>query len=506
MRRRGTVTVTVTVPTGYELHDFYKTMTPEEVSEALTLGANLYTVLKGLKAEEGNAAMADLETKKQAEIARIREQSTTHLKELQSQLAAAHESYAILQQQQSERTVAAVAQERTALKAIHETQTQRQQETIASLQHRIHLATDLRDQEIQKAEERTKAALAYALEEKQRTIERQQRDNDKLAQQLERNSEELNRLSQTLLAKRLQNSKAKGEEFEAAFKEKLILAFGTGPQFSIEETAKKGMGHQADHIMNWDRKKILWEVKNYDRQVPTTEVDKFYRDMEENPMISIGVMVSRYTTITGKCDTGNKHIEFINDKMLIYLNNFDSMGEDTLPGLMLLFKMYWHASRNFESHETIENAVRTVEKLHTDAVKARTEWRLHKSRNDELVRWTSELVERSEECLSNALRTLQGGLTLEPISIPKTIFRDVAGEEKSMEYIRHILDLTTVDPTETCVLNDIAYAVAERMNLTRDTVRGHIRGLLLDAAYIPPKGKSAARIVGLRYAPTLTLV
>ena len=506
MPKRGTITVSVSVPTNYILPEFYETASPDAIAEALRIGATLYETLKDMKAEEGNAALADLETKKQTEINRIREQSSLRLNELLTQLANADESYAILQKQHTERMTAALTQERTTLKTTYEAQVQRHQEIIASLQHRVQLANESRDTDIQKAEERTKAALALAIEEKQRTIERQQRDNDKLANLLERNSEELNRLSQNLLAKKLQNSKAKGEEFEAMFKEKLIQAYGTGPNFSIEETSKNGFGHQADHIMNWDGKKILWEVKNYDRPVPTTEVEKFHRDMKENDTISIGVMVSRYTHITGKNNSGNKHIEFTNNTMLIYLNNFDTMSEDTLPGLMLLFKIYWHASRNFDSQETIEDAVRTIEKLHTDSIKAKTEWKLHKSHNDALVRWAAELVEKTEECLGSTLRNLQGGITKEKINIPKHIFRDVSGEEKSVECIRHILDSTTVDKNSYCVLNDLADIVSKKMNLTRETIKDRIKGILLDDAYVPSKGKNPARITGLQINSSLSIV
>jgi len=505
MPRKGTTTISVVVPSTYDVPDFYSTAPPDAVAEALRIGVTLYETLKEMKVDDSNAALAELEAKKQADVSRIREQTNVNLKQLQEQLTEADLAYTTLQKQQQERLTAAVSAERNSLKTTFEAQVQRQQETIASLQHRIQLATVERDTDIHKAEERTKAALELALKEKERTIERQQLLYDKLNATLEKNSEELSKLREAQLAKRLQNSKAKGDEYEAAFREKLIHAYGTGPHFSVEETAKNGMGHQADLIMNWDNKQILWEVKNYDYPVPTKEVDKFHRDMNENPTISIGVMVSRYTPITGKNNTGAKHIEFLNDKMYIYLNNFDAMSEDTLPGLMLLFKTYWLISRNFESQETIENAVRTIEKLHGDAVKAKTEWKQHKSHNEAMVRWMAETVERTEANLKSALLTLQGGVTKEKIVIPPRIFRDVA-DDKALDTIRHILEVTTVSKDESCVLNDVAQAVAERMSLTRDTVRDHIRGLLSDAALIPNKGKNPARIQGLQIKSTLSVL
>lgn len=503
--RKGTTTVSIVIPSTYELPEFYTTAPPDVIAEALRIGATLYETLKEMKVDEGNAALAELEAKKQTDIARIREQANTNLKQLQEQLTESDVAYTTLQKQQQERLASAVLSERNTAKATYEAQVQRQQETITSLQHRIQLATAERDADIQKAEERTKAALELALKEKERTIERQQLLYDKLNATLEKNSEELSKLREAQLAKRLQNSKAKGDEYEAIFREKLIHAYGTGPHFSVEETAKNGFGHQADLIMNWDTKQILWEVKNYDYPVPTKEVDKFHRDMNENSTISIGVMVSRYTHITGKNSSGSKHIEFLNDKMYIYLNNFDAMSEDTLPGLMLLFKTYWLISRNFESQETIETAVRMIEKLHGDAVKAKTEWKQHKSHNEAMVRWMAETVERTEASLKSALQMLQGGVTKEKLVIPPRIFRDVT-DEKAMECIRHVLEVTTVSKDESCVLNDVAQAVSERMGLARDTVRDNIRGLLLDAAFIPNKGKNPARIQGLQLKSTSSAI
>jgi hypothetical protein len=139
-------------------------------------------------------------------------------------------------------------------------------------------------------------------------------------------------------------------------------------------------------------------------------------------------------------------------------------------------------------------------------MKAKTEWKLHKSHNDALVRWAAELVEKTEECLGSTLRNLQGGITKEKINIPKHIFRDVSGEEKSVECIRHILDSTTVDKNSYCVLNDLADIVSKKMNLTRDTIKDRIKGILLDAAFIPSKGKNPARITGLQLNTSLSLV
>ena len=359
----------------------------------------------------------------------------------------------------------------------------------------------------ERAEERTSASMQLILEEKQRAMERLERERDKFTAAMERerekftaviekNSEEVRALANSIVVRKTKSSKEKGDDFEALFKEHLVAAYSTGPGFAIETTASNGHGHEADLLMKWDDKSILWEAKNYTDIVPTKEVEKFHRDMAENPTVSIGVMVSRSTPIRGKSNTGSKFIEFMNDRMLVYINNYDTLPETTLQDLMLVFKLYWHSSRNFESQESIETAIRSLENLRAEAAKARTEWKHHKAQNDAMVRWMSEQVERAEERLQYALRTLQGTVSTTPLDIPSGIFRDVTGEAKSLEYIRCILEVAEPS-TSSCVLNDLATLVSDKIKVGRDTVRAHIRGLLLDDAYIGPKGKNAARVAGL---------
>ena len=69
---------------------------------------------------------------------------------------------------------------------------------------------------------------------------------------------------------------------------------------NVEDTSKSA--HSGDMRCNIGDVCTLIEVKNYGKDVPTKEVVKFLRDMEENPTIPYGIFVSLSTGITGKRD------------------------------------------------------------------------------------------------------------------------------------------------------------------------------------------------------------
>jgi len=507
--------VLLTVPGGADVPEWYTSAAPEDIATALQLGASLFGTLQALKLRDTDTVIADLEEKNQAELKRISAAATATQQRLQQELQALNAAKSQLQQKHAEEMAKLSATHSTALeeerllaqrnaRTAFESQIARLQEQSESLQSRLKLLDEQRSADIHFAEQRTVAAMNLVLEEKQRAIDRLEKDRERLAASVDTYSQELKFLTATLATRRAQTTKEKGGDFEMEFRDRLIQAFGTGQGFALQTTAAKGVGHAGDHMMNWGDKTILWEVKDYDKPVPTQEIEKFHRDMKENPTTSIGVMVSRSTYITGKSAAGPKHIEFMNDQMLIYLSEFDRMPTTTLQDLMLLFKMFWYANRNFESKETIEAAIRNIERLHKEATQAKLDWRVHKSRNDDMMRWISEHVESTEERLRYALRDLQGMNESTPFQIPEGIFRDATGEEKKLELIRVILDIAEAAPGESCVLNDLANIVSEKVHLSRDTVKSHIRDVLLDESFTPPRGNKPARILGLRIKAELS--
>jgi len=535
--------ISLTIPEVYSLPEFYESAEPVAVGEALRIGASLYSTVRAVQT---SANLAKIEEEKAAEIERIQKAARHQIQELDSQLSLAEATQssikkefaekvaaltaqnrtdaATLQKEYAEKITALTAQNRTDAAALQKEHSERitamraqnridTENAIASATHSLNAqvaaaisnAAGLlerrvqveasRDADIARAEQRTFALMTAHLEEKQRAVDRLEREKEKLTSLLEKNTAEITTLND-FVRKKSQNAKVKGGEFESLFREHLIAAYGTGPNFNLEDTAKNGIGHAGDYLMYWGDNTILWEVKNYDKPVPTAEVDKFHRDVKGNATVKIGVIVSRYTPITGKNASGDRTVEFISGKMLIYLSNFEGMAEGTLSNLMLLFKTWWELGNKVDSSESMENALRCVERLHTDAQKAKTEWRLHKARNEEMIRWFAESVDKSEERLATALKALQGK-NVKNINIPLHIFRDVTGEEKSVELIQQILGLTEENREGSCVLNELAEVLGKKQNLSRDTIRGHIRALLQEEAYEQPRGKNPAKVKGL---------
>jgi len=91
---------------------------------------------------------------------------------------------------------------------------------------------------------------------------------------------------------------------------------------NVEDTSK--LPHSGDMRCNINEVSVMIEVKNYSRDVPSKEVVKFLRDMEENPNIPYGIFVSLYTEISGK--RGSLNIEWTNQgQFCIFVSKFIEM-------------------------------------------------------------------------------------------------------------------------------------------------------------------------------------
>lgn len=485
---------------------WYDAASPEEAAEAMKLGVTIYTTMKAMKAGD---AVAALEAKQAAELVAVRaaadERIATIQKELETagaeRIAAQQRAQALYETQRGELTAASAA-EKERLVAAHAVQLQSvqanarvQTERYAALEARAEILRAGRDEDIRAAEERTKILLQHALDEKERSIARAETTLATLKDAYERQTEELRMLADLIRKKPSSNSRVKGTDYETEFRNKLITVFGIGERFALVDSARSGIGHAGDYLMNWNDHTILWEVKNYDRAVPTAEVEKFRRDMKENPHVRIGVMISRTTAITGQTASGDRAIEFIEGKMLIYLSNFETMSEDTLLNLLLLFRIWWEQDHEADDEDTEKiAAIRQIEKLYEEAAKAKTEWRLHRSHMETAMRWVAERVEETESRLRAALNVLQG--SAKPLDVPTGIFREIVGDVKSTVDVQTLLRIVNVNPSSSCTLNDLADAFAKERKISRDTAKTHIRAVLLDSAIDAPKGKPL-RVLGL---------
>jgi len=543
-----TTRVSFSVPGTFKVPDWYSVANPQEIADALVTGANLYETMRTIKS---TTEVQALEAQKAAEMAILKEhhavQLAAHQAELDKTLAEktsaaqrmqellesqrvsltkhAAEQIATLQAEldkaQAEKTASSqrmqellesqrIAMESAAAKDKERLATQHtqrlsevqselmlQQERYAALLERRQQLESGRDADIRLAEERTKVLLQHALDEKEKAILRSEKMFQTLRDSYERQSEELKALSDLLRKKPSASAKTKGNDYEEEFRAKLVATFGVGEGFALSDTSK-GVGHAGDSVMKWGEHYVLWEVKNYDKPVPGTEVDKFKRDMRENAQVRIGVMISRCTSIVGKNTSGDRDIEFIDGKMLLYFSNFESMSDDTLPNLLTLFRLWWKIDQTTATSvedESKEQTIRQINKLHQDACRAKNEWRVHKSRMEEALRWMATQVDETESRLKSALNIIQG-CVVSNVALPETIFRDVHGDPVLMKDAQTILKFAVAEEGKSLVLNDLAELFSKERALSREAAKSHIRAVLLDKVLETPKGRST-RVLGL---------
>lgn len=219
------------------------------------------------------------------------------------------------------------------------------QTTIQSLKHRLQLEqAALQDLEIRiREEEKRNRTDLLAEKDKQITLLKDQlglslRDVEKSLKESQRSFQDNFYSFKEQILKTNSTSKKKGEQGETVFEDILQRAFGSvsrGEVFDIKNTGKEG--HQGDICMIWRNHKIMWEVKNYERNVEQKEVTKFLRDMEEGKDFSLGVMVSMSSGIVGHTKAGNIDIEELRDgRICIYLSHFMTANQDTVLYLQSL--------------------------------------------------------------------------------------------------------------------------------------------------------------------------
>ena len=243
-----------------------------------------------------------------------------------------------------------------------------------------------------------------------------------------------------------------------------------------------------DFSMEMEAQVVMWELKNYGNVVPKAEVEKFLRDLKENPQAKIGVMISRSTDIYGKNHSGAILTEFDNDKIMIYINKFEEFcGDDenrVFQMLTALFRIWWEYHR--EENNTFDRVemIRELEKDIEDISKRRTEWRRHKAHLDELSRWTADLLDESEGRLDRILKKARNAEEVvndRPFVIPDGVFRDLT-EEKELNWIKSIMKVCESDGE--IEVRELVELLGTHHKLSKDTIRSNIMSIIKDSAVI----------------------
>ena len=120
-----------------------------------------------------------------------------------------------------------------------------------------------------------------------------------------------------------------GKQGEMKFEDMVEKYTKWGP---LQNTSK--LNHHGDRACRIRGCEAMFEVKEYSNDVPSKEVDKFKRDMEEHPDFHLGVFASMNTNISKK--GGNYvHMEWTSrSQLLIYINRLQSHSLEDIFGFL----------------------------------------------------------------------------------------------------------------------------------------------------------------------------
>lgn len=144
-----------------------------------------------------------------------------------------------------------------------------------------------------------------------------------------------------------ENSSIKGQLGEEFTFHQLNLLF---PKFQVEDTHHTDA--RGDFLVHNDTCNMMVEAKQYNKNVPLVEIEKFHRDMvlEGNKDIHCGVLISLDSGICAKDDF---HMEFIGEKPVIYLHH----TRNQMFHIRLAFTIFEIMLRQDNLHTKMESAV-----------------------------------------------------------------------------------------------------------------------------------------------------
>lgn len=482
--------ITLHVSPGFTLPPIYQSMELSQVEQALSLGAILAdtvptslakakdsefaTVLqrKEQEADAKEAALKEELTKIKSTMLEaqreIRKLETEHEQALRDTKRSTLETQQRLVQDTKEQTLQQVQKELTTL---------REQNHLLELR-RTQLEKD-RTQDLERERASIKESMQLVLANKQEQL-------IKTEEMMQRLQEEYRSLNDFLRRKiRPTSSQEKGADYETIFRESLVRAYGAIPKFSLHSGARSSTGHEADFLTTFYDTSILWEVKDYSYKVPTTQIDKFLRDVRENKQVSIAVMISRTTDIIGKTTTGDKHFEFEEGILYVYISRFEFLGDanDILQSLRPMFEV-WKELGKDKAATTHETILHELQRLVEEAATRRTEWKTHKARLSDALGWMSECVEKAEASIHSLLRRIKG--VESTLEIPEDLFRPL-DDERSKETATALLAIATLTPEHEVTIQELSKAVSTHLSISVPTASDRIKAILLHMH--TPKGK-----------------
>ena len=480
-------TIKLHVTQQFILPDIYLSGSVEEVEEALYIGA---LTQQTVQTRRSNDEVRVIESRHQMELQRIQTQYQDKLANLQEDIRVISAEKDRVNAEYSN----GVKEARLAEKSICERDAEEKvrllrkeydvmQARYEVLEVRKREMEELRTQDIQEAVRRTEELMEKVVAAKQQQLDKMEATYLRLNESMIKQADEVNKLSSTL-GKRSANVKTKGSDYEEEFGDKLRRSYGLCNGFQLKDT-RLGMGHEMDFSMEMEGQVVLWELKNYTAIVPKAEVDKFLRDVKENPQAHIGVMISRYTDMYGKNHAGNLVTEFDGENMMIYINRFEEFcGEDenrVFQMLHSLFRIWWEYHKDDTKTFDCVEMIRELEKAIEELKKRRTEWRRHKAHLEEITRWSTDLLDESEDRLDRLLKKARHiEVTDEDtVSLPHGVFRE-SGEEKERIWTTSIMKVCSAGGE--IEVRELVDLLGGHHKLSKDTIRTNVMSIVKDSA------------------------
>lgn len=309
------------VPEGFQLPPLFQSLSPEDTARVLVLGSLAFETIQQEGQKSDNESLY-ISLKKEAA-----KQYEPQIQQLQKQNTSSTELLSTLKL----RLQAEEASRMDVEKRIREEERRNREELLKEKESRI-------------------AALEHQVRSSLHSVEQSLKESSRSL------SDGFHNFKEQIIKNTTAGSHKKGTQGEAIFTEYLQRIFGSvgiKEEFSLEDVGKEG--HQGDVRMFWKEHKLLWEVKNYSRNVNSDEVKKFLRDMEENKDISLGVMVSLKTGITGHQKAGNIDLQELRDgRMCIYINFF--LKNDDPSTFLETLKPFIETFLNNRKPETVEES------------------------------------------------------------------------------------------------------------------------------------------------------
>lgn len=162
------------------------------------------------------------------------------------------------------------------------------------------------------------------------------------------------------------NSSKKGKSGEDWLKYELNRLF---PSCTVEENTSK-TSKSGDFFLIGKNINMIIETKNYTRNIPSKEVDKFHRDIQEthDKNINCGIFISQST---GIANIENFTLEIIHGIPIIYLTHFKDNPECIVIAFKFLKMIIDNNDLyNFDNQE-INNKLKQFKKTYESAFKKR---------------------------------------------------------------------------------------------------------------------------------------